>query len=479
MFKMCSDKSNYSVVEMFAKASLLFVILLFFACSKNEQTGLSVLNTDDQILVGTDTFDVSSFMLEVQNIPSDPDSLLLGEADSRLGTIHADILTQFTCPEGFIFPDNAILDSAVLQLYYQNWYGDGNTPMSITAYMLDKQTLDYDSTYYTDIDPYDYCSLTDSVVAVVQPRIITAAAPADSISTSSIEASIIRFQLNDNVINRLYNGGKYLSQEQFNQYFKGLYITSDFGSSTVLYIGSMSVSLYYHFQYSVEGRDTTANDIVSFYATDEVRVVNRIKNIHADDFVDVLLQDSALSYVSSPANVYTVLSLPISEMVKNVKDSILMGKRPYVNSARVKLYATNYVSTVDVTDVSQWAQPPTNMLLIEEDGVDEFFYSRSLPNDSSAMLSSLYTEVDSLDNVHAYYSYDLSTVLTRALRSPAPVDTLYMLLVPVAVETVTSSTYGTTAITSVRPLQTITTTIINTQFNREFPLRVSVVATGL
>ncbi len=477
--KMCRNKSNRNYVEMLVMASLLFVLFVFGACSHDEQTGMSVLNTDDQILVGTDTFKVSSYMVEVMNIPSDPDSLLLGEADSQLGTVHADFITQLTCPEGFVFPKNAVLDSAVMLMYYKNWYGDGHSPMSITAYLLDKQTLGFDSIYYTDINPTDFCSMEDSTLAVVQPRVITAYAPKDSVSTATVKSSIVRFRLSDNVVKRLFNNGSFVSQEQFNQAFKGLYVTTDFGSSTILYISALSVTLYYHFDYTLDGKDTTSTDNLVFYATDEVRVVNRIKHIHADNFIDMLLEDSSLSYVASPANVYTIINLPMADVVKSVKDSLLKGKRPYVNSARVKLYATNYVSSVDRSDVSQWAQPPANMLLIAEDKVDDFFTSRSLPNDSSAILSSLYTEVDSLDIKRAYYSYNISTVLTRALRSANPADELNMVLIPVAIETQTSASTGSTSVMSVRPLQTITTTIINTQYNSDYPLRMSVVATGL
>ena len=119
------------------------------------------------------------------------------------------------------------------------------------------------------------------------------------------------------------------------------------------------------------------------------------------------------------------------------------------------------------------------MLMIAADYVEDFFYSRSLPNDSTAMLGVLTTTTDSLDNTLAYYSYDLSYALTEYLHNPEPVDTFSVVLIPVSVAAQTSSSSGTTVITSVRPLQIITNTVVNTEFNKDFPLRLSVVATGL
>lgn len=466
-------------VEMPVKASLLFVLFILSACTQDERTGMSVLRGDDQILVCTDTFRLVTDMIQAQSIPSDPDSVLLGETDNQLGTLHADFITQLTCPEGFEFPQNAVLDSATLTLYYRNWYGDGNSPLAINVYQLDLGTFDYDSVYYTDIDILEYCSFNDSTAAVEQPRIITAATPTDSFSTSSTTYNLIKFKLTERVMRSLFNNGKYASQEDFNKAFKGFYITTEYGSASVLYIENMAVSLHYHFDYQIEGRDTTTKDNIDFYATDEVRCINRILYLHPDDYAEQLFADSTISYISSPANIYTTLNIPIRQMVANVKDSLLSGKRPYVNSAKIKIYATNYTTTIDPYDVSQWAQPPSYMLMITADKIVDFFYSRSLPNDSTAMLGSLTTETDSLDNVHAYYTYDISSILTQAMRNKVESDTLYMVLVPVAVESQTSSTYNTTTVTSVRPLQAITNTVINTEYNEDFPLRLSVVATGL
>ena len=462
-------------------ASLLFFsVLTNFSCKNDDKTGMNVLSADDEMLVGTDTFSLSSDMIQAFSIPSDPDSFLLGNADSYLGTIHADIITQMSCPEGYKFPDNSILDSAILTLYFDSWYGDGNSPMSVNVYQLDKKTLEYDSLYNTDIMPSDYCSFADSTNVAESVRIFTASNPTDSFYSSSSGKYIkaVRVKLSSAVISNLYNGGSYISQEQFNQVFKGFYITSDFGSATVLYIDEMAVSLYYHMTYSLSGKDTTITDYIDFYANDEIRTVNRIIYDTPDDFYDFLLRDSTISYVASPAHLYTIYNIPLRDVALSIRDSILSGKRTYVNSAKIKVYATNYTTAIDVNDVSQWSQPPSHMMLIEADQIETFFTSRSLPNDTSAILSQLIVETDSVGSTSAYYYYDLSTLLTRTLRASSLQDTLSMVLVPVSIEQ-TSTSSSSIIVSSVRPLQTISSTVVNTQYNEQFPLRLSVVATGL
>ena len=123
------------------------------------------------------------------------------------------------------------------------------------------------------------------------------------------------------------------------------------------------------------------------------------------------------------------------------------------------------------------------MLLIKEDALYRFFTSNELPSDSCALLESITTRVDSLDETHYYNSYDLSTLLTQQIRNAnkqkALPDTLKMVLVPVDVSTSTlSSTSSTTTITSVKHKQTISATAVRSANIKEDPMRLEVVYSG-
>ena len=132
--------------------------------------GASGLGEQDAISVKADTFVVSSVLGESAAINISPDSFLLGECDTHFGTIHADVLTQLACPVGYAYPNVMVIgndtinthlevDSVCLYLYYQNWYGDGNTPLGITVYEMDRATLDYDTRYPNDTTLSSFCCL--------------------------------------------------------------------------------------------------------------------------------------------------------------------------------------------------------------------------------------------------------------------------------------------------------------------------------
>ena len=144
---------------------LLLLAIVVVGCQENNSisAGASTL-PDNDIRVMSDTFDVTSQLDSCVAISLTPDSFLLGECDTHFGTIKADILTQLACPEGFVYPggETAVVDSICLYLYYKNWYGDGKTPLGITVYEMDKQSLQENASYPNNLQISDYCSLAES-----------------------------------------------------------------------------------------------------------------------------------------------------------------------------------------------------------------------------------------------------------------------------------------------------------------------------
>ena len=95
------------------KILLFFILLLALSACKTDSpdAGASVLSDSDDIVVSVDTFNVRSRIEQADYIYSSPDSLLLGEADSEFGTVHADVLTQLACPVGFRWPEKSATGS--------------------------------------------------------------------------------------------------------------------------------------------------------------------------------------------------------------------------------------------------------------------------------------------------------------------------------------------------------------------------------
>ena len=447
-------------------------------------TGQSVLDPSDEIIVLADTFAFSSNVISCKAITSQADSFLLGEIETDYGVLRGAILTQLACPEGYHYPSgenikNVGLDSICLFMYYTTWVGDGNAPLAINAYLMDRNTFRYSGKYPTDLNISDYCSMDHSILT--NHRIVVASEKLDSVQSSTgTYVPMVRMRVNDDFADYFWRIQSFESQESFNEQFKGLLIETSFGSSTMLNVSDIALGVFYHFEYEkTPGNDTLVSDMKAFYANSEVRTVNHLFYEDKTQLVETLANDSdTYNYIIAPAGVYTRMSFPMEQigdtiMQHMIYDSLLYAekdsmayliKRPYVNKAEVRVSVENKDNE---TGRNAWLQPADYMLLIKESSMERFFKNKELPTDTCALLSALTQGVDSAGNAIYYYTYDLSDFLTNQLRKGSEGDketTLEMLLVPVTIETsATSST--TAAVSSVRQQQTMSATKIRSAYN--------------
>ena len=449
--------------------SVLVAITCYWTACKDDvtTTGQSVLEPADEIIVMTDTFSIRSMVDSCAAIISQADSFLLGEIETDYGLLRASILTQFACPEGYQYPaDFAVdsVDSVCLFMYYSSWMGDGNSPMAISAYMMDKGTFQYSGTYPTDLNIDDYCSRDSDILT--NHHIIIASEKLDSIRNGEgVYIPMLRMRVNDDFMHHFASIQSFKDQESFNQVFKGLLIETSFGSSTMLNITDIALGVYYRFAYQKAGKDTVVQDMKVFYANSEVRTVNHLDYQDKQVWVENLQKDSdTYNYIIAPAGVYTRLQFPM-EQIANSINSYLPEKRPYVNKAAVRVYVEN-MSTGSTTNMTRndWLRPANYMLLIKESSMERFFKNRELPSDTCALLSQLTQSVDSIGDAIYFYSYDLSDFLTNQLRQASNDSILNMLLVPVSVETSLTSS-STSVVSSVRQQQTMSATKIRSAKN--------------
>lgn len=454
---------------------LLIVFLLAIACAwtscKDDvaNTGQSVLEESDAVIVLADTFSFSSHIDSCNAIISQADSFLLGEIETDYGLLRASILTQLACPEGYHYPDGftaEAVDSICLFVYYSSWMGDANAPIAVNAYMMDKKTFRYASTYPTDLNIDDYCSRNKSILT--NHRIVVASEKLDSVRNGNGDyIPMVRMRVNDDFVQYFASIQSFDSQESFNDQFKGLLIETSFGSSTMLNITDIALGVYFHFSYDKAGKDTTVYDMKAFFANSEVRTVNHLFYQDKADWIEALQKDSdTYNYIIAPAGVYTRMCIPMAQITDSIMQQMkkhAIGeteKRPYVNKAEVWVAVENKDTE---TGRNGWLQPAPYMLLIKESSMSRFFKNKELPTDTCALLGSLTEGVDSIGNQIYYYSYDLSDFLTNQLRQASNDTVLDMMLVPVTVEY--SSTSTTTAVTSVRQQQTMSATKIRSAKN--------------
>ena len=455
---------------------LVAIACCFTACKDDvATTGQSVLESDDQIIVKSDTFAIRSMVDSCAAIISQADSFLLGEIQTDYGLLRASVLTQLACPEGYQYPEGFTVDSVdsiCLFMYYSSWEGDGNSPMAINAYLMDKNTFQYSGTYPTDLNIADYCS-RDSCI-LTNHHVVVASEKLDSIRNSNgTYVPMLRMRVNDDFTRYFASIQSFKDQESFNQRFKGLLIETSFGSATMLNISDIALGVYYRFSYKKGDKDTLVHDMKAFYANAEVRTVNHLYYQDKQTWVETLQNDSdTYNYIIAPAGVYTRLRFPMAKIADSI-DAKLPDKRPYVNKAAVTVMVEN-MSTSSSKTRDHWLVPAAYMLLIKESSMERFFKNRELPSDTCALLGQLTQGTDSVGDATYYYRYDMSDFLTNQLRKASDDSILNMLLVPVSVET-TTTTSSTTVVSSVRQQQTMSATKIRSAQNG---MRLEIVYSG-
>ena len=457
---------------------LILLAIVVVGCNENNSisAGASTL-PDNDIRVMADTFKVTSQLDSCVAISLTPDSFLLGESDTHYGTIKADILTQLACPEGFEYPnETAEVDSVCLYLYYNSWYGDGNSPLGITVYEMDMQSLQENASYPNNLQISDYCSLDKSARIVTESKIIIPATPSDSSYYSQNETYVptIRIKLTDEFAKRFFKIKDFSSQKEFNKLFKGLYICSDFGASNVLYINDITMTVFYHFTMErPQMNDTVIHDTRSFYANEEVRQVNRFTYPNRKSILDKYSQVKDTNYIVSPANIYTELTVQMDSIYNRFDAQLDTAVyRVYINKADLTVDVL-YSDSVTGRPRDNWDAPASHMMLIQKEKMSEFFSTNKTPSDSVAIITSISATTDSVGDVTYQYSFDMSDMLTKQIRSEQKADQLTFVLVPVAISTNTS----TGAILSVKPLQTISATRIRSAENPT-PMDIEVVYAG-
>lgn len=442
------------------------------------QAGSSSLSEGEDVIVCSDTLgQITSRTIMGTPIYSTPDSFLLGECKTQdYGTLKAEILTQFSAPLGWTYPDSSALDSVCLYVYFDSWFGDGNAPMSITAYELDAEPLCYDSAYKSNTPVSRFCSQDMSKNIVVSDVVFTPAHPMDSIysSTEKKHVGYERLRLTDEYANRIFSIRDFSSQKAFNNQFQGILLTSTYGASAALYVSAVCLTIHYHYTFKEGTIFKTMTDSKILYSNTEVKQFGRYEYTDHAGVYEKLRKDSAINYILSPANAYCSLSIPTQDIIGHVK-SKLGTRRAYINLAQLRLDVLN--ATSKKTKDDNWAAPAKMMMMVNEDEFDKVFKYGKLPTDTTAVFASLTSEYDTISKSYQYfYAFDLSTPFTKMLHEEHYADTIKLRLVPVDLNYTTTS--STTYISSIRLKQSVTATMIRSSFATETPLDIEVVYSG-
>lgn len=380
----------------FRKFISILALIAFFIISCDDEAdnlGKEIRPAGDEIIVKSDTFHLSSVTFPIDNIISKPDSFLLGEfVDFKLGTLKAEILAELKLfKDEFQFPDESVavteVDSVTMYLSFNSVFGKYDSPLNISVYEL-KDSLRRKDVYYTDIDPTPFVDYSKKIGS-------TKFSVIDG-NTENL-TRYVNFQLEDEFAKRFFTTDPlhYKSQNDFRNFFKGIYMTTSFGGATMLNLRDIRVSMYYSYAYKTDltkklyGRK-------DFYVNPEVKKVNRIVHTHRALVVN---PNDEFNHIASPANYYTRVMIPLDRVRRDVK---IDGKTQLaVNSASIKLH----VEKKNDEDDASMIPYVNNLLLIKADSVNEFFTKRKPLSNSYAFLAGRDSIYVSQDNYRYEFNF--------------------------------------------------------------------------
>lgn len=249
-------------------AIFLLVSLLLVQCKKpTNDVGLGLQPEDDLLAITkTDTLTIEAFNVLEDSLRTDELSLsLLGNyIDELTGPVRTSIYTQLRLETpDIVFGDNPVADSLVLSFTYTGDVYGQVAPQYFEVFEL-TESLDIDSAYYSGRD------FERDVVNLIEPGDETHQFNLNDQIFFSEEDSVdaqLRMRLNMDLANRFITAGEevYDSNENFVDFFKGIYVRSTSGGGGVATLnllgGESRMTLYYHNDADTLSFDYTINSL--------------------------------------------------------------------------------------------------------------------------------------------------------------------------------------------------------------------------
>jgi len=346
--------------------SVIFISFLLLIASCSKPAGLIgvVVQPDDSKLavMYTDTVDIRVYSKMEDSVRSDELSVnkIGANMDPVFGQTIGGVYLQFNLEEAkHRFGPNPVMDSMILFLLYDGYYGDTNTALTFRSYEME-EGIERDSAYYSNLDiPLNNTDLTNMNFI---PR------PSDSLvfGGDTLPPMLkVRMDYNDQLANKLLTAPDYAmdSNSGFHDYFKGVYVVADpvdFGGALLSFDILSNYSemiLYYH------------NDTVDSLSFDYmITALNATVNTYTHDFSNssfefrqqVVEGDTTLGkdnfYLQGASGVAAIIKFP------NIKD---WNKNIALNEVKLVLSASE-------TD-PLWGPPEQlSMAQIADDGTFQY-----------------------------------------------------------------------------------------------------------
>lgn len=351
-----------------ALLSLIITILMvvFISCDDDlNKIGNSILPEGDDIFVYVDTVAITARTVSLEDsVYAKSQAGLLGNyVDPVFGNIKSDYLSELYCPENTEFPPKTLsIDSTFLEVISDQYLGDSIAPFGIAAY---RATQPLTANFFTNIDPKKYCDMTQPLGQGIF-TVISAPNNSGQRTYSLRLKKDMGQEFYDEWVNS--EGATFKDSDSFRKFFKGMYLTSTFGSGTMISASTTIFKVYlkYNGRNVADTEDSVRVGVFRMAFTPEVIQLNHIQNKNPDY---LFTNNDTRTYMKSPAGVCTELTIPLAEIIKKAEET---GKKNNkLNAANFKL--KGFTEEEEKTNLGR----PSTLLFINKDSLTNFFSDRN------------------------------------------------------------------------------------------------------
>ncbi len=351
---------------------ILGTSLLFCSCRKRPEKIGSNLQPDNSLITTyfTGDADIISYTDRIDSLSTSSAlyTLLGNTNDLVFGKTTYSFYTQFSLSSTFLdWTGNPTCDSVVLQLHYENCYGDTNTMQKVTVFELAEPMFGLDSTAY----------FSNSTVAVddnpvAECGFLPKPSTLSNIDSDTLNAAVLRIPLNNDF------GQKFLDtvsrplsdSDKFKEFFKGLYVTCETAlprdgknEGAALYFSLTSsnsyIRIYYHndngeakfYDFTVTSGDTHFNHFDHDFSSSVIAFNDTAKSRHL--------------YVQGAAGVRSWINFPnLLEWARETK-----GQNGHLIVNQAKLILNGSAASVEgVENDTAVFKPITDLIVVAADG---------------------------------------------------------------------------------------------------------------
>jgi len=309
------------------------------------------------------------------------------------------------------------IDSMTVRIYYRTYYGDSLTPMQVSVYKLnpevDFETLP-ESEFYSNNTFEDLYSeknvigrkaftsanreLSDSVRELSDYMPYIEVKLSDELKNQffklAVEASVARDE--DNPHHSQYTDIFTDQKAMREKFLSGICVKPTFGDGVMIKVYYTAIYFFYSsfHRYDKDGTllRNSADDGDSTYVTNHVQYMAVTPDViqmsgyeMKDENQEQRLSDADTSYITSPQGYYTIVDLPVGEIINQMEDDPMRidGDSSYFLNA-ANFYLKGYKPRGSLLSYT----PTPTVLMVEKEAMTSFFEEGKLPDNSTSCYAS-------------------------------------------------------------------------------------------